>query len=476
MKNYVPSPTGNAFVQSEKYIKLIEGPVGGGKSTVCLDDLWVRAFRQKPNDQAIRRTRFIILRNTMAQLKSTVKPLIDQWFVVPYANKLGKWKLSENTFEVDVTLTDGTRVVSEFVLMAADTPDDVRRLLSLECSAAWVEECREVDPEVFEGLVGRVNRFPNRASGGVTYPGVICSTNPPPLETFWHDKIVNPPSNWGVFIQPAAVLDDGSINPEAENLQHLNPGYYENLMEGKSEAWVDVYLKNKFGSGGFGNPVFRSTFKRSFHVTATPLKPVYTGSHKIIVGSDNGLTAAATIGQRDARGRVNVLADAYVPDGETMGYNRFLDDIVIPRLVSFNIPRKDVLFVVDPACFTRAEATEITIAMEIAKRGFDVMRAGSNKPEVRMAACEGLLTKQIDGGPALAISPDANHLIQALDFGYRYRKATAAGGDPTVDKNHFSHQGDSFQYFCMYFNEGHLEGYHKRPQARQVVQRKYAYT
>jgi hypothetical protein len=316
MLDFEPSPTGSAFQLSDKYIKLICGPVGGGKSTVALYDLWLRAFRQKPRDK-IRRTRFVILRNTMGQLKSTVKPLIDQWFVTPFDGKAGEWKAE--TFTLRIGLSDGTTILSEFVMLAADTPDDVRRLLSLECSAAWVEEAREIDPDVFTGLVGRVNRFPNKASGGVTFPGVICSTNPPPMDTFWHDKMTSPPKNWGIFMQPPAVDSDGALSPLAENLKWLNPGYYENLIEGNTEAWVDVYLKNRFGSGGFGQPVFKGTFKREFHCSPDILTPVYSGTHKVIVGSDNGLTAAAIIGQQDARGRINILGEAFVPQGETMG-------------------------------------------------------------------------------------------------------------------------------------------------------------
>ena len=472
MLKYTPSPTGKRFLDASDYIKLICGPVGGGKSTVALADLWQRAFGQQPYE-GVRRTRFIILRNTMAQLKSTVKPLIDQWLVAAYKGKIGSWRLSENTFEVRISLGDGTLLHSEFVLMAADTPDDVRRLLSLECSAAWVEECREVDPDVFDGLIGRVNRFPNRASGGVSHPGVICSTNPPPMDTFWHEKMANPPKNWGVFLQPPALLEDGSINPEAENLQHLNPGYYENLMEGKSEGWIDVYLKNRYGSGGFGQPVFKNTFKRDFHVAKDVLKPVYSGTNRVIVGSDNGLTAAAVIGQQDATGRINILADAYVPDGETMGYERFLDTILIPKLTQLNIPRQNVLFVVDPACFTRAEATEVTIAMVIQKRGFAVQRAPTNSPEMRISACEGLLQRQIDGGPFVRFSPAAAHLVAALDWGYRYKKSSAAGGEPTIDKNHYSHQGDAFNYFSLYFN-GTAPNWQTKK--REVKKASYVYT
>lgn len=473
MLDFIPSPTGEAFQLSDKFIKLICGPVGGGKSTVALYDLWLRAFRQKPF-KGVRRTRFIILRNTMGQLKSTVKPLIDQWLVAAFDGKAGSWRLSENTFELRIALSDGTTIRSEFVMMAADTPDDVRRLLSLECSAAWVEECREVDQTVFEGLIGRVNRFPNRQSGGVTYPGLICSTNPPPMDTFWHKLMTDPPGNTGIFMQPPAVMEDGGFNLEAENLNNLNPGYYENLLDGKAKGWVDVYLRNKFGAGGFGEPVFKGVFNRDFHVTKEPLKPVYSGAHKIIVGSDNGLTASAVIGQRDALGKVNVLDVAFVPDGETMGYERFLETLLLPKLRLLGVPNKDVLFMVDPACFTRAEATEVTIAMVIQRHGFAVQRAGSNSPEVRIRACEELLVKQIDGGPLLRVSPTAAHLVSTLDWGFRYRKATASGGEPTVDKNHFSHTGDAFEYFCMHFASGKTAD-NWQSKKREIQNKAYCY-
>ena len=119
----------------------------------------------------------------------------------------------------------------------------------MECPAAWAEEAREVDPEVFSGVQGRVNRYPNRANGGVTYPGVICSTNPPPVGGFWHATIINPPKGWEIFMQPAALLDDGTLNPDAENLENLAPDYYDNLLGGQTDDRIDVYLKNNLGAG-----------------------------------------------------------------------------------------------------------------------------------------------------------------------------------------------------------------------------------
>lgn len=478
MLKFKPTPTGQRFIDGREFVKIIMGPVGGGKSTAALNELWRRAMAQEPF-RGVRRTKFIILRNTMAQLKSTVKPLIDQWFVTIPDVPLGKWRLTDNTFEMKLhNKRDDTTIFTEFVLMPADTPDDVRRLLSLECSAAWVEEAREVDPEVFHGLEGRTNRFPNRAAGGVTYPGVICSTNPPPLGGFWHKMISEPPKGYASYVQPAALLDDGSLNPEAENLENLAPEYYANLIEGRSEDWVNVYLKNQYGAGDMGQPIYRRSFKKSFHVSEAPLKAVFQTVNPLIVGMDNGLQAAATVMQQDMRGRVNILAEAFVAEDETMGVESFLDKILTPVLAA-KFPQFDkasVVFVVDPACFQRSQVDEKTIAMSIQQRGYSVVKASTNDPERRIAAVEGLLTRQIDGGAGLLIDPSCTHTIATLEWGHRWKKTANGLTSTTAEKNHFSHAGDSVQYACLHYNlQTPGVNHAKKHTAKPVAKSSYAY-
>jgi hypothetical protein len=434
------------------------------------------ACTQEPFNN-VRRTKWIILRNTMQQLKSTVKPLIDQWFVENVGQALGSWRLTENTFEIKGRMPDGTVVHTEFVLMAADTPDDVRRLLSVEASGAWVEEAREVDQAVFEGLQGRVGRFPRRDAGGVTHKHVLCSTNPPPMGTFWHQLMVNPPDNVEVIMQPAAILEDGSLNPEAENLEHLDPTYYENLMQGKSQGWIDVYLRNLFGPGEWGNPVFRNTFKHSFHVSDEPLSTIAQSLNPLLVGMDNGLQAAAVIGQQDMRGRVNIFSDCYVPDGETMGVETFLDRLLVPLLRSkfAHIRPENILFVMDPACWQRSQLNEKTIAMAVTERGFKCIKASTNDPEKRIQAVEALLTRQIDGGPGMLFDAnDCQHIVSALEWGYRFKKTSVGQATGTPEKNHFSHCADALQYLALHYNAA-LSGWVMRPQAKPVQRVNYSY-
>lgn len=477
MLKYTPSPTGQKFLDSRAFLKLIEGPVGGGKSTVALMDLVQRAVTQEPYDN-VRRTKFAILRNTVAQLKATVKPMMDTWFVTMTKGTMGQWRLSENTFEARFKLPDSTVVHSEFILLAADTPDDVRRLLSLEVSAAWVEESREVDPDVFAGLQGRTNRYPARVAGGVSYPGVICSTNPPPLGGFWHKFITTEEKGKEVFIQPPALLEDGSLNPDAENLDNLAPDYYENLISGKTEDWINVYLKNQFGAGDMGRPIYRNTFKKSFHVAAGPLKPIVQTLNPLIVGLDNGLQAAAAIGQQDSRGRVNILGEAYVEEDETMGVETFMDRLLVPLLRN-KFPQfrtENIVFVVDPACFQRSQVDEKTIAQAVQSRGYPVVRACTNDPERRIQAVEGLLARQIDGGPGLLIDPCCTHTTNSLEWGHRYKRSPSGISSTTAEKNHHSHIGDAVQYLALHYNvqaDGAM--FQRRTPRRTVVPSTYLY-
>jgi hypothetical protein len=477
MLNYAPGPTGERFLASRARVKIICGPVGGGKSTVAAFDLLRRAVQQAPYN-GVRRTKALIVRNTSAQLMSTVKPLIDQWFVTAVNGSMGHWHLTDKVFMFRFALPDGTRVESDWVLLPADTPDDVRRLLSVEASFAWVEECREINEEVFRGVRSRTARYPNVATGGVTEPGVICSTNPPSVGSYWHEVMTDVPKGWEVFMQPPAILDDGSLNPEAENIQNLDPGYYESLMEGSTPEWIDVYLKNKFGLGNLGQPVFRSTFRKAFHAIPTRLEAIITSNSPIIVGMDNGLTAAAVIGQQDLRGRVNLLAEAYVPPKVTMGVERFLDNILTPLLrARFPTVRPSAfVFVLDPACFQRSQVNEVTIAQAVAARGYKPVRACTNNPERRVTSVEQLLMRNIDGEPMLRFGEDCPWLIEAMEHGYRFKRQTNGQLSPQVEKNHHSHIAEALQYLCLHYNAAiDPAAAVMKPQAREVKRVAYAY-
>jgi hypothetical protein len=456
-----PGEVAEAFMHDDAFVQIIVGPVGSGKSTAALFKLLQMAIEQ-PAINNVRRSRYCILRNTSAQITDSIVPLINQWWVEAAQGNMGSWKVTEKKFTIRFNLPDGTHVESSLWCMAVDTPEDVRRLLSVEFSGAWVEESRELHPEVFSGLQGRVARYPSRAMGGVKCPYVLCTTNPPPIGGFWHKAIVEPPKGWHVFIQPSALLDDNSINPLAENLENLDPEYYDRQIAGKTEEWIDVYLRGKFGIGNAGQPVYKSSFKRSFHVAAEELQPFRTRTYPLVVGLDNGLTAAAAMLQQDPRGRILLLDECYVPLGQTMGVERFLDTMLIPLLRS-KYHQCDIVFMLDPACFQRSQVNEETIAQAVVKRGYRVTRAITNDPEKRISSVETLLTRQVDGKAYFVVSPKCRWLIDGFEYGFRYApRRDGSVNSESPQKNHYSHCHDALQYASMFY--GNIQ-YDTKPQA-----------
>lgn len=462
--NYVPpGPVGESFMHDRSFVSIICGPIGSGKSTAALFKLLMLSLDQEPVD-SIRRSRIVILRNTADQLRDTIVPTLNQWFVEAAQGRMGGWIIKDKRFLMRFALADRTTVECEFWLMAADTPDDVRRLLSVECSWAWVEEAREVREEVFSGLQGRVGRYPSNAMGGVKNKCVLASTNPPPIGGFWHKSMTEVPKDWAVFMQPPALLEDNSLNPLREN-PFLDEDYYDKLIGGKTEEWIDVYLRGKFGIGNAGQPVYKSSFKRSFHVTENPLEPIRTKTFPVVVGMDNGLTAAAAILQEDIRGRVCVLDECYVPPGVTMGVERFLDTMLIP-LLRRRFFMNDIVFVLDPACYQRSQINEVTIAQTVQARGYRTAMSRTNDPDKRISAVEEQLTRALEGKARFLISPACKWLIEGFEYGYRYpakKDGSVDASKPT--KNHHSHCHDALQYAVSFWGGVAMD--HK-PQAKPV--------
>ena len=72
--NFRTPPTVGQFMLDTKFVRLIMGPVGSGKSAGCFMELLRRAHLQEPDSQGVRRTRFAIIRNTLQQLRSRRYP------------------------------------------------------------------------------------------------------------------------------------------------------------------------------------------------------------------------------------------------------------------------------------------------------------------------------------------------------------------------------------------------------------------
>jgi hypothetical protein len=233
-------PTVLDFLQSRAFVRAIVGPIGSGKSSGCVMELLRRAGEQAPLKDGVRRTRWAVIRNTRPQLQDTTRRTFEQW--AP-AEPMGTWNESDFSFTIRAK-----GIEAEVLFRALDKPKDVRKVLSLELTGAYINELREIPKEVFDGLQGRVGRYPSKAEGGCTWRGVWSDSNP------WHTghwahklfKYERPPG-FELFEQPDA------LGPDAENVSNLDDGYYERLTHGKDSEWVDEYLRGKYPSSDKGS-------------------------------------------------------------------------------------------------------------------------------------------------------------------------------------------------------------------------------
>lgn len=439
---YRPPPTVVEFLRSDSFANFIIGPVGSGKTTGMLFRIAKMAKEQRPNAQGKRKFRAILVRNTLQQLMDTSLRSWLTWFP---EGEAGTYERTNKIFHLRFD-----DVECEVWFRPLDTPDDVRRLLSVEANIICFDEFREINPDIYNAATGRVGRYPSKKDGGPYKDdgspnfGVFGATNPPDADTFWETLLTTPPENVSVFFQPSG------LSPDAENTENLPEDYYENLCAGKSQDWIDVYVEGKFGKSLAGQPVFRS-FDRKTHVAKEPTKVL--ANAPVIIGVDAGLSPAAVIGQVDYTGRV-VVHDALI--SESMGALRFIREKLKPLLTS-KYSGQQVLITIDPAAFQRAQTDERTVADIFRSERLTVRPARSNVISARIAAVDKYLTRIVDGKPGFLVSPTANQLVIALSGKYRYKINTKGETEEKPEKSHpWSDVADALQYLCLHADGGAL--------------------
>jgi hypothetical protein len=227
-------PVVGRFQDSNAFVRVIHGPVGSGKSSGSIIEILRRAAEQEPNAKGVRDTRWVIVRNTYRELEDTTRRTFEQWL-----GELGQWREADFAFDIERPLADGTSLKAEILFRALDRPQDVKKLLSLEITGAYVNELREVPKAILDGLTMRVGRYPAKKDGGATWWGVWADTNPWAESSEYAELFANPPDGFEIFRQPSGLSDD------AENRENLPAGYYQRMMAGKDSEWVDEYVHGK---------------------------------------------------------------------------------------------------------------------------------------------------------------------------------------------------------------------------------------
>jgi len=440
--NFVTPPTIGRFMLDDSFVRLIMGPVGSGKSAGCFMELLRRARLQEPNSQGVRQTRMAIVRNTLQQLRQTCLADIQLWL-----SPIAHYRVTDSTIQVRFPLPDGTRVESDWMLIPLDTKADQQRLLSLNLTGAWVSEFREIQTSLISALSGRLGRFPSKAIAEPTWYGIVAETNPPDEDSEWYTLLeIEKPPNWAFYKQP------GGMSDEAENIDNLPDGYYDNLLSNNNSDWSDIHVHAQYGKSLGGQAVFRASFKPDFHIVkAESLIPAR--DTPLMIGQDFGRTPACLIGQIDNRGRL-VIYDELI--SEDMGIEQFATELMRP-LLSNNYHGYGIFMVADPKGRDKSQVNEDSPFDMLKRLGFAVYPAPTNNIDPRLRAVEQLLLHQVGGGPQLMISDRCTNLIQAMKYWYRYRRKTTGVLEDKPEKTHpWSDVADCLQYMSMSTNANYL--------------------
>jgi RecA/RadA recombinase len=429
-----PGPISRAFMKSSNFVSGIMGPFGSGKSTACVMQIMLRAYEQAKGANGKRSTRWAVVRNTYAELKTTTIKTWHQWFPPSLGRWVGQGPPTHHIINDEIDL--------EVLFIALDRPDDIKKLLSMELTGAWINEAREIPKGVLDGLTGRVGRFPSKLMGGCTWSGIIMDTNPPDTDHWWYRLAeVERPEGYAFFKQP------GGFDPKAENIENLPVGYYQRQVAGKRADWIKIYINAEYGFVQDGKPIYPE-YIDSLHCKEFEIDK----NLPIHIGLDFGLTPAAAIAQRTPSGRWLVCSEVVTED---MGAQRFAK-LLAQHIKQYYSNYQIAAITGDPSGDQRSGTDENTVFKVLRANDIAARPAHTNDPTVRRDAVAGSLGRLIDGKPGFTLHPRCVVTRKGLSGAYCLKRLNVGGERfrDVPDKNMFSHICEALEYCFMGAGEG----------------------
>jgi hypothetical protein len=415
-------------------------------------EIVARARAQRPGPDGIRRSRWAVVRNTYGELRDTTIRTVFQWLPPAY---YGKYVENKHSYVIKAF----EKCEFEILFIALDRPDDVKKLLSLELTGAWINEAREVPWAIIEAMQGRIGRYPAMRDGGPTWQGLWMDTNPPDTDSKWYKFFEE--GNWvkdferlrregllpadmhqdqyaKIFKQPSGLADN------AENLENLSGGrlYYARLVTGKSPEWVKIYAHGDYGFVMEGKLVYPE-YSDTIHCKAVDPVPGIT----IRRGWDFGLTPACVFSQELPDGRYLVF-DEMVSDN--MSVDEFGDEVIAHCTRAF---RGQARFedIGDPAGDYRVETDKKTSFLILQSKGIEIRAAVTQDPTLRQESVRRPLRTLVGGEPQFILHPRCKVLRKGFMGGYHRRRLQTGGPErfsAEAVKNIYSHPHDANQYAC----------------------------
>lgn len=434
------------FYHDRSQFSAIMGPLGSGKTIQTCQKIFRLMCEQPPNAHGIRPSRWIAVRNTYSDLKTTTA---KDWLAL--FGDIGVYKAGGSeppSHTIECKLPDGTILQSELIFLAADREDHVRKFRGVQCTGLWLNELKELPKALLDIADLRHGRYPSELLAGVEcgWHGIVGDLNAPDEDHWYHTLAeTDKPEGYAFFRQPGGVVWDGSqwiVNEQAENLANLPDNYYERGVLGKSQDWIKVNLANEYGFSIDGRPIYPE-FSESLHVSASA---DYADGVRLYRGWDFGLTPACVYLQVTRDGRVFVFDEIV---SKRASIDLFSDQVLSHTAREYGEARSlDLQDFGDPSGNAASQAYEESSCFEILL-GKGVRIEGSDQsPVIRKESTRSTMTRLEGGKPMLMVHPRCKTLIKALKGGYCYRRLKISGERyaDKPDKNEYSHVAEAFEY------------------------------
>uniref|UniRef100_A0A6M3XTH0 Putative terminase n=1 Tax=viral metagenome TaxID=1070528 RepID=A0A6M3XTH0_9ZZZZ len=287
--------------------------------------------------------------------------------------------------------------------------DDPMKLKSLELGGFWIDEASETDEDIFLTLQGRLRQ---KLSGVNKLCGVL--TTNPPNSGHWIEKY---------FVHVGPPMYELFKMTTYENQANLPEGYISDLEKNYPPQWIKKYLLGEFGFTSAGLPIF-PMFMESMHVRdlssywrERDSSGKFPKLH-IFRGYDFGFNHPAFLCTSvDSKGRWLWLVEKL---GISITVNKLAEDSKFISASEF--PNSRFMDFCDCAGTQRGDKTGEQTSIDIlrAHKIFPIYR--KSNPIRRSEIIARLLTKTVDGLPALMIDRGCKVCIDAMSGGYHYKK------------------------------------------------------
>lgn len=494
----LPGPKAEALYLSDASIAAIQGPVGSGKTTTLLRSRLRRA-KMMPRSciDGVRRYRLLVVRETYRHIWSTTIPS----YLEVFPKAFGDWSGGKGGPVTHVMQFEDEygpiEMITEFMAFGDNVLASLR---GYQATDIWLNEGDTMPVDVLTVGIGRINRYPAREHFAdypvelQSYGQIVIDLNAPDQDNWtfgvFHRederKRVVAMLNKGMPagakpIEIAFFNQPGAMEPGAENLQNLAPGYYETqiaalTLAGRGDQ-IDRLIHNKIVYLRVGEPVFKREFSRQIHVSphTIPVDPRLP----LLLGLDQGFKGAAVIAQSPAPGIWRVLAELMYPDERLFAHTfgeRLRDVLESPRFASQGTGGAWGDMAGEHGASQSADENATWNLMVSRAAGITIkpQRIGANRLQPRLEAMRASLETLHAGQPGLLIDPSCNYLIAGFEARYVWTDEIDRHGDKRKipDKSFVeANVMDALQYLLLSQVNGRGESPGSHNRGREAAQR-----